>query len=77
MVEILGQTIGFWSAIVAGIFILLHIPSCNKHWAYRLKPLSKYLVRFHDKTLILATLFAIIHIILSITGLVFNIWIKK
>jgi len=77
MVETLGQTIGFWSAFIAGFFILLHIPSCNKHWAYQLKPLSKYLARFHDQTLILATLFAIIHIFLSIIGLIFNIWIIK
>jgi len=75
MTLLLGQHIGFWISMVAGVFILLHIPSCNKHWAYRLKPLSKYLARFHDQTLILATLFAIIHIFLSITGLIFNIWI--
>jgi len=75
MVEILGQTIGFWSAFVAGIFILLHIPSCNKHWANRLKPFSRYLKKLHDETLIIATLFAIIHIVLSLLGLAFNIWI--
>ncbi len=28
---ILGQNIGFWAAFIAGIFILLHIPSCNEH----------------------------------------------
>jgi hypothetical protein len=75
MVEILGQTIGFWLALIAGIFILLHIPSCNKHWAYRLKPLSKYLSKIHNETLIMATIFAILHIILSLLGLTFNIWI--
>jgi hypothetical protein len=75
MVEILGQTIGFWSAFVAGILILLHIPSCNKHWAYRLKPFSNYLGKVHDQTLFLATLFAIIHIFLSIIGLIFNMWL--
>ena len=75
MVEIIGQDIGFWTAFIAGILILLHIPSCNKHWAYRLKPLSKYLIKIHNETLILATIFAIIHIILSVLGLTFNIWI--
>ena len=75
MALLLGQHIGFWLAFIAGIFILLHIPSCNKHWAYRLKPLSKYLSKVHNQTLILATLFAIIHIILSLIGLIFNIWI--
>ncbi len=59
MVEMLGQTIGFWSAFIAGILILLHIPSCNKHWAYRLKPFSNYLGKVHDQTLIIATIFAI------------------
>jgi hypothetical protein len=75
MVEILGQTIGFWSAFVAGIFVLLHIPSCNKHWAYRLKPFSKYLKKAHNETLIAATIFAVLHIVLSFLGLLFNIWI--
>ncbi|MCK4252683.1 hypothetical protein KAX97_14645 [candidate division WOR-3 bacterium] len=75
MVEILGQTIGFWSAFIAGILILLHIPSCNKHWAYRLKPFSNYLGKVHDETLIIATIFAILHIVSSLLGLAFNIWI--
>jgi hypothetical protein len=75
MVEILGQNIGFWSAFVAGIFVLLHIPSCNKHWAYRLKPFSEYLRKVHNETLIIATIFALLHVFLSLLGLVLNIWI--
>ena len=69
---VVESTFHFWTSLIAAMFILLHIPSCNKHWAYRLRPLSKYLSRFHDQTLILATIFAIIHIILAGIGLIFN-----
>ena len=69
------HTIHFWTSFIAGIFVLLHIPSCNKHWAYRLKPFTKYLEKIHNETLIIATFFAAIHIILSLTGLLFDIWI--
>ncbi|MBR9698847.1 hypothetical protein GOV09_00115 [Candidatus Woesearchaeota archaeon] len=67
--------IGFWTAFIAGIFILLHIPSCNKHWAHRLKPLSTLLERVHNQTLILATIFALVHVVLSLLGLFLDIWI--
>jgi membrane protein DedA with SNARE-associated domain len=73
--EVLGQTLGFWIGLIAAIFIMLHIPSCNKHWAQRLKPFSSYLARHHSLTLNLATLFALVHIALSLTGLVTGIWI--
>ncbi len=75
MVIFLSQTIGFWTAFIAAIFILLHIPSCNKHWASRLKPLSTFLSDYHDLTLKLATVFALAHIILSLVGLVFGVWV--
>ena len=75
MTEILGRDVGFWMGFVAGLFILLHIPSCNKHWADKLKPFSLYLRKYHDLTLILATLFALAHIVLALVGLVFGIWI--
>ena len=29
----ISVTLHFWTAFVAGIFILLHIPSCDVHWA--------------------------------------------
>jgi membrane protein DedA with SNARE-associated domain len=70
-----GKDIGFWVGVIAGIFILLHIPSCNKHWAARLQPLSKHLKKYHNLTLNLATIFALLHVILSFGGLVFGIWI--
>ncbi len=72
---IFEQGIGFWAAFVAGIFILLHIPSCNEHWASRLKPLSNILRKYHNQTLILATIFASIHVILSLIGLILRVWI--
>ena len=72
---LLDQTIGFWTGFIAGFFILLHIPSCNDHWANRLKPFSNYLKEYHNQTLIWATVFAIIHIVLDLIGLIFNIWI--
>jgi hypothetical protein len=75
MTILLAQTIGFWTSFIAGMFILLHIPSCNKHWAYRLKPFSTFLSRYHSFTLNLATLFAIIHIILGLVGLITGVWI--
>jgi hypothetical protein len=75
MITIIEQDLGFWIGIIAGIFILLHIPSCNLHWAARLKPFSKYLRRYHDETLIVATLFALIHLTLGAIGLITGIWI--
>jgi membrane protein DedA with SNARE-associated domain len=75
VMEIVGQTLGFWVGLVAAIFILLHIPSCNAHWAQRLKPLSSYLKRHHALTLNLATLFAIVHVILAVVGLTTRVWI--
>ncbi len=72
---IVGQTIGFWTAFIAALFILLHVPSCNKHWALRLKPLSTYLSKHHDTTLIIATIFALAHIIMSLAGLIFGVWV--
>ena len=67
--------VGFWTAFVAGIFILIHLPSCSVHWADRLKPLSVYLKKYHVLTLNLATIFALVHIILSLVGLIFGVWI--
>jgi hypothetical protein len=75
MVNLLGQTIGFWVAFMAGIFIMLHIPSCNRHWAARLKPFSKYLKKVHNETLGMATILAILHICLSLVGLITGTWI--
>lgn len=75
MVLILGQDIGFWTAFVAGIFILLHLPSCSEHWAYRLLPFSRYLRKYHNLTLALATLFAFAHVVLSLVGLITGVWI--
>jgi len=69
------NTLHFWTSLIAAVFILLHIPSCNKHWAHRLKPFSKYLKKYHNQTLILATIFALIHVVLTFIGLIFNIWI--
>ena len=70
-------TVHFWTSFIAGIFILLHIPSCNVHWANQLKPFSNYLKRYHNETLVLASLFALSHIILTVIGLLFNVWIQK
>ncbi len=75
MIEILGRDVGFWMGLIAGLLILLHVPSCNKHWADRLKPFSLYLRKYHDLTLVLATLFALAHIVLALVGLVFGIWV--
>lgn len=73
--EIIGQTVGSWTGFIGAFFILLHIPSCNQHWVHRLKPFSDFLKEYHDETLLMATVFAIIHIILDLIGLTFNIWI--
>ena len=73
--DIFGQGLGFWLGLVAAIFILLHIPSCDVHWANRLKPFSTLLKKYHRPTLVLATIFALVHVILAIVGLAFNIWI--
>lgn len=73
--DILGQTIGFWVGFIAAIFIMLHIPSCNKHWANKLKPFSSYLSKHHTLTLDIATVFAIAHIVLVLIGLIFGVWI--
>jgi len=67
--------IGFWTALFAGILILLHIPSCDFHWASRFKLLSRALFQYHRLTLNLATIFAIIHVVLAIIGLLFEVWI--
>ena len=75
MIEILGRDLGFWLGLIAGLFILLHIPSCNKHWADRLKPFSLFLRKYHDLTLVLATLFALADVALALVGLVFGVWI--
>jgi len=61
--------IKFWTALIAAILILLHIPSCNKHWAKKLKVLSGFLSKYHKLTLNLATLFALLHIVLVILDL--------
>ncbi|MEE9525958.1 MAG: hypothetical protein V3V78_05120 [Candidatus Woesearchaeota archaeon] len=76
--NILGQTLGFWSALLGGVFILLHVPACNQHWAariHKLHPLSDFLEKHHDTTLNAALIFALVHITLSLIGLIFKIWI--
>ena len=75
MVILLSKTIGFWASLIAAIFIMLHIPSCNEHWASRLRPLSNVLRKYHNQTLILATIFALIHIVLSLIGLISGVWL--
>ena len=75
LITLLGKDIGFWAAFIAGLFILLHIPSCNRHWAARLKPFSTFLRRYHDLTLVLATILALVHVALSIVGFVFGVWV--
>tara|TARA_Y100000034_G_C6694995_1_gene306200 strand:+ start:283 stop:489 length:207 start_codon:yes stop_codon:yes gene_type:complete len=60
------EQIQFYTSIIAGLFILLHIPSCNIHWATRLKPFSTFLKQHHRLTLDLATIFAITHLFLAI-----------
>ena len=67
--EIIGQTLHFWTGLLAGILILVHIPSCDTHWAEKLKPFSDVLQRHHMLTLRLATLFALLHITLSLIAL--------
>ena len=67
--------IGFWTAFISGLFILLHIPSCDFHWASKIKSLSTFLTKYHRPTLHLATIFAIIHIFLSLLGLIFGVWL--
>lgn len=69
------ETLHFWTAFIAGIFILLHIPSCDVHWANRLKWLSNALSEHHQFTLRAATLFAILHLTLSLVGLLTGVWI--
>jgi len=73
--EIIGQTIGFWSGMIGAVFIVLHMPTCNKHWAQKLPFISKPLAKHHNLTLGLATLFGLTHIILAITGLISGIWV--
>jgi len=73
MVEVEWLTIGFWVSLIAALFILLHVPSCNIHWADRLGPFSRYLRKYHDLTLNLATAFAVAHIILIILKVSLNI----
>ena len=75
VMEIFGESISFWTGFIAGLFILLHIPSCNKHWAARLRPFSIFLTKYHDLTLDLATGFAIIHLVLDLIGLISGVWI--
>jgi hypothetical protein len=73
--EIIGQTIGFWSGMIGAIFIILHMPTCNKHWAQKLPLISKPLSKHHNLTLGLATFFGFTHIILGITELIWGIMI--
>jgi|TARA_Y100000310_G_C20441240_1_gene696216 hypothetical protein len=68
--EIIGHTIGFWSGMIGAIFIILHMPTCNKHWAQKLPFISRPLAKHHTLTLTLATLFGFIHIILGIIHLI-------
>ncbi|MBT3324152.1 hypothetical protein HN840_01925 [archaeon] len=64
------ELISFWTSVISSIFILLHIPSCNIHWANRLKPFSKYLKKYHNLTLNLAAAFALIHVIIIFVELI-------
>lgn len=57
------EQISFWAGVISSVFVILHLPSCNVHWANRLKPVSKYLKKFHSETLGIAVSFAIIHLI--------------
>jgi hypothetical protein len=75
MVLIFGYHIAFWCGLLGAILILLHVPSCSKHWAQKLPFISNSLSKYHKQTLGLATLFAFAHIILDIMGLVFGVWI--
>jgi len=61
--------VGFWVGFMAGIFILMHIPSCDWHWAARIRPLSNILKKHHRLTLNLATFFAIAHMVLALLQL--------
>ncbi len=67
--------IGFWTSFAAGIFILLHLPTCDYHWADRLKTAAKYLRKYNKSTLNLAALLALVHIILSLIGLISGVWL--
>jgi len=69
------QNITFWTGFIAGLFILLHLPSCDVHWANKLGKFSGFLSKHHYFTLRLATFFAIIHVFLDLIGLVFGVWI--
>jgi hypothetical protein len=71
----LGQTIGFWTGLLGAVFIVLHMPTCNTHWAQKLPLISKPLASHHHLTLSLATVFGFGHLMLAFLGLVFGIWI--
>ncbi len=75
MVAFLGETIGFWAGLLGAIFIVLHMPTCNKHWAQKLPFISKPLAKHHYLTLGLATIMGFTHITLGLLGLIFGIWI--
>lgn len=73
MIILLGETIGFWSGIIGALFILLHMPTCNKHWAQKLPFISQHLAKHHTLTLTLATTFGFMHLILGFIELVWSI----
>lgn len=71
--EIIGQTIGFWTGLVGAVFIVLHMPTCNKHWAQKLPFISKPLSKHHYLTLSLATFFGFTHIILALVDIILGV----
>ncbi|MBR9693098.1 hypothetical protein GOV07_04180 [Candidatus Woesearchaeota archaeon] len=67
--------ITFWLGVIAALFILLHMPSCDAHWADKFGAVGKWLRRYHTPTLRIATIFALVHLLLIVFGFVFGIWL--
>lgn len=70
MVIFLGETIGFWSGMIGAVFIILHMPTCNKHWAQKLPFISRSLAKHHTLTLSMATTFGFLHLILGFISII-------
>ena len=68
--NIINHTLTFWTGLIGAIFIVLHLPTCNAHWADKLPLISKTLRKYHNPTLYIATISGIIHIILAIIELI-------